>query len=1675
MKKHAKHRQLVKSNQAQPPVATFNKKAILFYVSMMFASNTAHANPTGGEFAAGAGAISTLGNLTTVQQNTQRAIVNWQSFGTNAGEAVKFVQPSANAAILNRVVGNLPSNLNGLLEGNGRVYLINPNGIVLGQNGVINVNGGFVASTQNISDSAFMQGGALLFTGENTGNIQILGKIQSAQGDIVIIAPKTEIAAGAELKAGQSIQLIAANEVRLSNGKFTVTPKLGDAGQLTVAGTLEAAKVQLEAHNNNLGALAINTTGTIRANGTQTNPDGSVTIMAYGEGSNIKVNGNISAQNNDASQQGGRIIVGRNEETGELAKSADVSGARFTTNKGFVETSGDYLVTTGTRVLAKDWLLDPFNITIVTGNASSPIPNYSNYTAGSTSTSTILASDIVANLANTNVKISTGVGTSSSGTQDGNIVVNADIIYGGSTGRTLTLEANNGITLNKAIKSTSGKLDVTLTANGNASNTANSYGVYMDGGSSIDANGGAVTLDGTSKFPTGGYNKGGLYMFMGTSIKGGSVTIDAKNLGTTGGIAYGAFFDHKTTITATAGDINVTGKLTGAAAGKAIFSGSNPGGGVGLTWSATGKVSITGDLTGSTNASTTALSLGSLRINAGGDVNIIAKTPNAGAGAIVMQYEGTGWNPAIKAGGNISILANQGSIALNNFDAANTTAGLGITGKNITINNTLGQLVNGSYDNKGQSTSASWSGVQLNGVAGSVVATGDVKIFGNSQSDVANPGVNISAGVKGASVTIDGASKTGNGVYSAQNIESTNGDVNITATSETNYAASLQGVITASNNVIIKGINSSTGNASAAVYLNKAVNATNGKIDITASTSGTSANALQIVSGGKLTAGTNINLQADSMSLGDTITAKNGAGTVNIKTDSAATKIDIGSGTGTSGVDVGGASRTLGLSKAELDRISAGKTVIGDAANIGGITVSAATTTLSQTGDITLQTGGNILVDKALTIDNSKTLTLNAGGTITDNDTTGVIKASKLELLGSNAAVTLDSKLHEVGTLAADVKSLNFANKTALTVGAVNSTTGINAKEGVSVTTQTGNLNLNEAISNSTSGDVVVGAGVADAAGVTTGGDVKTTDGKTIANNGTGKTYIYSGKASTTGTLSYLDSSLTDLYLDGTTTGKAQNADSGVAYGAKITNGANTQVLFREKVNVSLQDYVSGATLNKIYGDPNTANGQSTALWTDMQGALKASNSSNGSSNQLTSTMQDGNGQNITFHVSAATVIDDMTGTMQLPGSDYSTANYLKANNTANNNPNGYSYNVPTSTGKYTFAFDLNNSAVKVVVDKLALTGSIATGHTTYGSQLEAGAVTLTNVQGSGLSADKVSAAGVSIDTTGKTSTSGNLKAGTHKDIQSVAGITGADADNYTFANVKGDYTVNQKAITTADIAAVTDAVYGTSKATGAVSLGDDVILGDKVAAANLATVKDGEKSGSGNLNAGSYKQTVDGGLTGASGADDSANYTFAGVTTNSKNYNVAQKDITVTAKGNSVNYNGKPQTDTVTNSGLVAGDNADIVGAGSGTAEGVYQSKLRLVGNNAGDDTGNYNVTFENAPFTIKVNTPSAYRYTPSSADAVTLTPITFGFGVAGGATAAGGNVEGSCDAWSQRAGAGSVSVMSLLKPNYMGLRNAKTDNMDAMSGGQASGASVSEEANPCANAAQVERQAKL
>ena len=111
------------------------------------------AAPQDGRVTSGQGGISQNGKTTTIEQSSNRLSINWQSFGIAADETVQFRQPSASAIALNRVIGNDPSRIYGQLNANGRVYLINPNGILFGSGAQVNV-GGLVASTLDVVDDS---------------------------------------------------------------------------------------------------------------------------------------------------------------------------------------------------------------------------------------------------------------------------------------------------------------------------------------------------------------------------------------------------------------------------------------------------------------------------------------------------------------------------------------------------------------------------------------------------------------------------------------------------------------------------------------------------------------------------------------------------------------------------------------------------------------------------------------------------------------------------------------------------------------------------------------------------------------------------------------------------------------------------------------------------------------------------------------------------------------------------------------------------------------------------------------------------------------------------------------------------------------------------------------------------------------------------------------------------------------------------------------------------------------------------------------------------------------------------------------------------------------------------------------------------------------------------------
>jgi len=126
-------------------------------VSSCFSVAPSFANPTGPQVINGAATIQGLGSKNLNVTNSPGAIIHWQGFSIGASEVTRFTQQSASSAVLNRVVGADISQIQGQLLSNGRVFLINPAGILIGAGAVIDT-AGFVGSTLKMLDADFLAG-----------------------------------------------------------------------------------------------------------------------------------------------------------------------------------------------------------------------------------------------------------------------------------------------------------------------------------------------------------------------------------------------------------------------------------------------------------------------------------------------------------------------------------------------------------------------------------------------------------------------------------------------------------------------------------------------------------------------------------------------------------------------------------------------------------------------------------------------------------------------------------------------------------------------------------------------------------------------------------------------------------------------------------------------------------------------------------------------------------------------------------------------------------------------------------------------------------------------------------------------------------------------------------------------------------------------------------------------------------------------------------------------------------------------------------------------------------------------------------------------------------------------------------------------------------------------------
>jgi filamentous hemagglutinin family protein len=315
---------------------------------LMFICFNANALPMGGQLSSGNAVISNNSNSMIINQSTSNTVINWQSFSIGRNEAVQFVQPNSNSIALNRVTGSDPSTILGNLSSNGKIFLVNPNGILFGKDAQVNV-GGLIASTLNISDRDFNAGNykfsgtsnhtilnqGAIATNSDGSYVALFGSNVNNTGTIVARLGTVALASGSDI----TLDLVGDSLLNVTVNQGAVNALINNGGLLQADGGLVLLTTQAAG---SLLQTVVNNTGVIQAQ-TIDNHTGTIKLLADMQSGTVNVGGTLSAQGGANSGDG-----------------------------GFVETSGSHVViadSASINTLAANgktglWLLDPVNYSI---------------------------------------------------------------------------------------------------------------------------------------------------------------------------------------------------------------------------------------------------------------------------------------------------------------------------------------------------------------------------------------------------------------------------------------------------------------------------------------------------------------------------------------------------------------------------------------------------------------------------------------------------------------------------------------------------------------------------------------------------------------------------------------------------------------------------------------------------------------------------------------------------------------------------------------------------------------------------------------------------------------------------------------------------------------------------------------------------------------------------------------------------------------------------------------------------------------------------------------------------------------------------------------------------------------------------------------------------------------
>ena len=332
----------VRRNRASLCASTALQAATLVVLAgPAFAQLAPSARPSGGQVAAGSASIATSGATTQINQSSETAVINWQSYNVGSGQTVAYAQPNAQAFTLNRVISSNPSQIAGHIVANGRIAIVNQSGVIFLNGSTVDTSG-LVVSAANISNADFMAG-RLVFSQapnpgavvSNAGNITIKNA-----GLAALVAPQvvnsgtinanlgTVILAGAATHTIDTygdglISINVTGEVTSVNiGGQSVPALVTNIGTILTPGGHIVLTAQAA---DGLVQTLVNAGGVIAAPSAagQTGH-----VLVNGIGGDIEIEGDVSASGNAAGTSGGAVTINSDHNVTVTAGAmVDASGA----------------------------------------------------------------------------------------------------------------------------------------------------------------------------------------------------------------------------------------------------------------------------------------------------------------------------------------------------------------------------------------------------------------------------------------------------------------------------------------------------------------------------------------------------------------------------------------------------------------------------------------------------------------------------------------------------------------------------------------------------------------------------------------------------------------------------------------------------------------------------------------------------------------------------------------------------------------------------------------------------------------------------------------------------------------------------------------------------------------------------------------------------------------------------------------------------------------------------------------------------------------------------------------------------------------------------------------------------------------------------------------------------